>query len=350
LCIFLLLVVATTTTTTTTTTSTYLVAGVAAFTIRGTYPSTNQRKHHHHRHHPRVITLFGSSSNNEDHCCFKEPQQQQQSREAKTLTTTTTTVDATAAMTTTTTTTIPTWCPDQQIYVGGILPDLAEIDQLLHDNNGTLCLFGYGSLCWNPGTPGESALADPTVTSKRATALGYRRCWAQKSNDHRGTPAFPGIVCTLLQDAEVDQLRSRTKRKRTMTAAAAAASGGTTATTTTTTEGVLFFVPPPLVQACLEELDFREKCGYGRDVIQVVEDDTGLVHSALLYRGTPDNPAIWPRALNDLQYAAGMYIWMYLVFKKVVGLFFVPWILLWLTTPKITILWYSWFSLSTYVS
>ena len=37
----------------------------------------------------------------------------------------------------------------------------------------------------------------------------------------------------------------------------------------------------------------------------MVEDETGNVVQALLYRGTPDNPAMWPRALRDLSFAAG---------------------------------------------
>ena len=46
--------------------------------------------------------------------------------------------------------------------------------------------------------------------------------------------------------------------------------------------------------------------GYARDVIDVVEDDTGKTVKALLYRGTPDNPAFWKRVLLDLQYAAAV--------------------------------------------
>eukprot|EP00804_Cyclotella_cryptica_P009136 CCRYP_003210-RB/>CCRYP_003210-RB protein AED:0.04 eAED:0.04 QI:845/1/1/1/0.5/0.66/3/313/573 len=44
--------------------------------------------------------------------------------------------------------------------------------------------------------------------------------------------------------------------------------------------------------------------GYSRDVIDVVEDDTGNTVKALLYRGTPGNPAFWKRALLDLPLAA----------------------------------------------
>ena len=48
--------------------------------------------------------------------------------------------------------------------------------------------------------------------------------------------------------------------------------------------------------------------GYARDVIDVIEDDTGETVKALLYRGTPDNPAFWKRALLDLPLAAGEFI------------------------------------------
>jgi len=46
--------------------------------------------------------------------------------------------------------------------------------------------------------------------------------------------------------------------------------------------------------------------GYARDVIDVVEDNTGQTVKALLYRGTPDNPAFWKRVLLDLPYAAAV--------------------------------------------
>jgi alpha-tubulin suppressor-like RCC1 family protein len=72
------------------------------------------------------------------------------------------------------------------------------------------------------------------------------------------------------------------------------------------TEGVIYLIPPELVKDCLEELDFREKGGYARDIIEVEEDKTGKKYEALLYRGTPDNPAIWRRALLDLPTAAAV--------------------------------------------
>jgi cation transport regulator ChaC len=184
----------------------------------------------------------------------------------------------------------PTWCPEQQIYIGGVIPENAEVKSLIEKNNGSLRLFGYGSLCWNPGT---GALAKPGVVGTLGRARGYKRCWAQKSTDHRGNPKFPGIVCTLLEDKEVHEIRKT------------ACDDAVASDEPTMTEGVIYLIPPQLVDECLEELDFREKGGYARDVIDVVEDETGETHQALLYRGTPDNPAFWPRALLDLPLTAG---------------------------------------------
>ena len=90
-----------------------------------------------------------------------------------------------------------------------------------------------------------------------------------------------GIVCTLLKDEEVRQLRRLPYEEETLT------------------EGIVFEVPSDLVEECLYELDFREKGGYARDIIDVVEDETKETVQALLYRGTPDNPAMWPRALRS---------------------------------------------------
>ena len=184
----------------------------------------------------------------------------------------------------------PTWCPEQQIYIGGVVPENAEVKSLIENNGGSLRLFGYGSLCWNPGT---GALAKPGVKGTLGRARGYKRCWAQRSTDHRGNPKFPGIVCTLLEDNEVYEIKKTTRPDLVKS------------DEPTMTEGVIYWIPPELVDECLEELDFREKGGYARDVIDVVEDETGELHQALLYRGIPDNPAFWNRALLDLPLAAG---------------------------------------------
>lgn len=133
----------------------------------------------------------------------------------------------------------PTWCPEQQIYIGGVVPDSAEVQTLIDENQGRLCLFGYGSLCWGPG---NGILSRPGVTTTPGRARGYKRCWSQKSADHRGTTSFPGIVCTLLRDEEVEQITHRHVEN-----------------VPTMTEGLLYTVPSELVKECLAELDFREK-------------------------------------------------------------------------------------------
>ena len=183
----------------------------------------------------------------------------------------------------------PTWCPEQQIYIGGVIPDTSDIQSLLKEQNGTLRIFGYGSLCWSPGA---GVLANEGVTKQRGQAIGYQRCWAQKSADHRGTPSFPGIVCTLLRDEEVHNIQ------------VTACDSKLQDSRPSMTEGVVYTIPSEQVEECLAELDFREKGGYARDVVDVVINQNDNSVKALLYRGTPDNPAFWSRPLLDLSFAA----------------------------------------------
>ena len=237
----------------------------------------------------------------------------------------------------------PVWDPIQQIYLGDKAASSRENDvamqSMIQENQGSLPIFGYGSLCWKPG----GLLAHPKVMHKVVQAVGYRRCWAQKSADHRGVPRFPGIVCTLLRDDEVTTLRSPPPQLSSRIIIddpqneeeeqqQEQQQGGTTPSFT---DGVLYIVPPELVEECLADLDFREKGGYARDIIEVLvpteTQETKQVDKAattttttmtlplsssssssfrtmhaLLYRGTPDNPAMWPRALRDLPYAAAV--------------------------------------------
>ena len=183
------------------------------------------------------------------------------------------------------------WDPKSQTYKGGIVPShhtAMDIDELLNLNNdGKLKIFGYGSLCWHPGSEGVLSLANieedehehdvdidvgtdtdnannasasankpkRKVTTAPGRAIGYQRCWSQRSADHRGTTEFNGIVCTLLSDEEVwklhrhvddakhddDAMQQQQKRPISMT------------------EGLIYTVDVDLVDECLAELDFREK-------------------------------------------------------------------------------------------
>ena len=205
---------------------------------------------------------------------------------------------------------VATWCPEQQIYVNGIASssDAEEHIAKILDKNSSLCIFGYGSLCWHPG---DGILSHPNVFQRFGLAKGYRRCWSQKSTDHRGDTSFPGLVCTLLKDEEYRNLAEE--------------HGGSDVAGDTSvcsmTGGLLYTIPKELVGKCLEELDFREKGGYARDVIDVIvpgdgdgngdENDnssgaSGNRFQALVYRGTPDNPAFSNRALFDELYAASV--------------------------------------------
>lgn len=142
---------------------------------------------------------------------------------------------------------VPTWCPEQQIYIGGVVPDSADLDDLLTENSGALRIFGYGSLCWNPGSGDVLSRKNDGVTTTLGRAVGWKRCWAQRSADHRGTPSFPGLVCSLLTDQEVADIRH-------------AETGETQSPVPSSlTEGLIYTVPSELVKDCLSELDFREK-------------------------------------------------------------------------------------------
>jgi ChaC-like protein len=100
----------------------------------------------------------------------------------------------------------PVWDPVQQIYMGGKVPGASdeEVQKMVQENG--LRVLGYGSLTWKPsgwlqnGVPGR--------------AYGYRRVWAQKSTDHRGTPAFPGIVCTFVNPIRVPKCDWVERRQR----------------------------------------------------------------------------------------------------------------------------------------
>ncbi|KAL9186771.1 hypothetical protein ACHAXT_010491 [Thalassiosira profunda] len=218
------------------------------------------------------------------------------------------------------------WDPISQTYADGIVPShhSVDIDDLLDLNGGKLKIFGYGSLCWHPGSDGVLSLANIAdderdhdigegnkeetgkrqVTTAPGRAIGYQRCWSQRSADHRGTPDFNGIVCTLLSDEEVRRLHHPGGDRNGDDGEVKCAEECNERPSMT--EGLIYTIDEELAEDCLAELDFREKGGYARDVIDVVEDDTGNTVKALLYRGTPDNPAFWKRALLDPPYAAAV--------------------------------------------
>ena len=189
----------------------------------------------------------------------------------------------------------PEWDPETQIYKDGIVPAhhsmSMTMEELLSVNQGKLKIFGYGSLCWHPGSEGVLSLASieedehdhdesddathPNTTTARpkrkvttdpGRAIGYQRCWAQRSADHRGTPQFNGIVCTLLSDEEVWKLHhgddkdvNNDESIDDVTNAEKNTMQSISNMRPSMTEGLIYTVDAELVEDCLAELDFREK-------------------------------------------------------------------------------------------
>ena len=208
------------------------------------------------------------------------------------------------AMSTSNTGNGPVWCEEKQIYIGGV-PENEEVKQLIEENDGHLKIFGYGSLCWNPGSEGGLAKASQTL----GRVKGYKRVWSQRSTDHRGTVDFPGLVCTLLTEEEYKLAKRSAVSNAELSESKEVYSNDIKAEKagdSIVTQGIIFDVPPDLVEETLADLDFREKGGYARDVCTVVEEETQKIHRALLYRGTPDNPAFSSRALIDLPFSAAI--------------------------------------------
>lgn len=93
-----------------------------------------------------------------------------------------------------------------------------------------LIVFAYGSLIWNPGSI-------PFVAKRVGVVRGWKRLFAQKSTDHRGTPAAPGRVVTLVKS---------------------------TASELDCCEGVVYVVPKEEAERVEAYLDYREKDGYDK--------------------------------------------------------------------------------------
>jgi cation transport protein ChaC len=133
-----------------------------------------------------------------------------------------------------------------------------------------LWIFGYGSLCWKADFPAEEQFV--------GRVSGWRRLFAQGSTDHRGTPAAPGLVATLLTDEQCESLRLRTPGEPASTCC-----------------GVCYRVGEADVEGVLGNLDFREKGGYTRDIVEVTPSEPGRpAVRALLYTANPENPNFRP--------------------------------------------------------
>lgn len=160
----------------------------------------------------------------------------------------------------------PQWDSVAGVWVGERAPALHA-----EDIPNPLYIFGYGSLIWRPGALMQN------LPSFHCSAIGYKRLFAQKSCDHRGTAEFPGVVLNLVSDEEL-------------------VARGYPVTSASECEGVVWLVPPDLAVELIMDLDFREKGGYHRHLLPVrLREATphyavGEVVSALVYTGAPSNP------------------------------------------------------------
>lgn len=128
--------------------------------------------------------------------------------------------------------------------------DTTAINQSMKhfDGRRQVWLFGYGSLIFK---------ADfPYLERRPASIRGWARRFWQGSHDHRGTPAAPGRVATLVPQAGA------------------------------LCDGMAYLITPPV----FGHLDQREKNGYLRCVTAIQFDD-GSQAEGLIYIASEHNPA-----------------------------------------------------------
>lgn len=126
----------------------------------------------------------------------------------------------------------------------------------------SLWIFGYGSLIWRPDMP--------YVEVRTARLHGWMRRFWQGSHDHRGVPEAPGRVVTLLPS--VDHY----------------------------CDGVAYLVEGHTAQTVLAQLDYREKNGYARHDVALI-DQNGESFQALVYIATEENFAyLGPAEVDEI--------------------------------------------------
>lgn len=165
------------------------------------------------------------------------------------------------------------WNAEEGVWEGN-KPPSCEIPKPLY-------IFGYGSLLWRPGDLMDQFLSFGCLLK------GYQRIFAQRSCDHRGTPNFPGFVLTLIENSffninnDINELY-----------------------------GKVWLIPDIdeiKTKELIDELDFRERGGYHRHIIDVKllqstpYHKEGDIIKAIVYSGSVDNPNFWYISQKDVR-------------------------------------------------
>lgn len=157
------------------------------------------------------------------------------------------------------------WDETNGVWIGNKVANDMEIPK-------PLFVLGYGSLIWKPGVILED------LSSYSCQCIGWRRFFSQRSCDHRGTVDFPGLVMTLLHENYLKSI------------------GLVDSHSSSHCLGKVWRIPDELTVDLVDELDYRERGGYEREIIQVrlLEDtethQAGSIVSALVYTAKPHNP------------------------------------------------------------
>lgn len=135
-------------------------------------------------------------------------------------------------------------------------------------------IFGYGSLCWKPPCDEREIVKTETVYVKDLK----RRFW-QSSCDHRGTPEYPGLVVTLLGKDHPDYGDEEEENQ---------------------VFGVCFSIRKSYLSTILPDLDYRERHGYTRTLVDTFDPKTKKsLGSAIVYLAKPGNDPAYAGPLED---------------------------------------------------
>ncbi|KAF8424707.1 ChaC-like protein [Tirmania nivea] len=143
--------------------------------------------------------------------------------------------------------------------------------QILNPDN-EFWIFGYGSLIWKPPPSfGETKLVH--VTLSLTVSVSRPACARiHQSEDHRGTPANPGRVVTLIERSAWDTLTDHHSVDDVVW-------------------GVAYRIKSSEVGSVKEYLDIREINGYSIHQVEVYQSELALpTVKAIVYIGTPSNP------------------------------------------------------------